>query len=86
MMINTKCILQVLCQELLKTKQQAPNGVTYAESHVIKLRLSWLSQKWTLMPVYQESSDQHWLDIRLMDPCSPLTEHGLVTARLSGLG
>ena len=49
---------------LLKTKQQAPNGVTYAKPHVTKPDITYsfgIFQKWNLKPVNQELLDQQLL-------------------------
>ena len=50
---------------VLKTRQQAPKGVTYAKPHVTKLRLNLitvrLSRKWDMKAGTQEPPDQHWL-------------------------
>ena len=44
---------------LLKTRQQAPNGVTYAKPHVTKLRLNYgFGSPEMEPPVNQDSPDQ----------------------------
>lgn len=52
-----------LSSVVLKTRQQAPNGVTFTKLHVTKqTQLNYnfgLFQKWNFQPVNRESPDQH---------------------------
>lgn len=68
---------------MLKTKQQAQDGVTYAKAHITKKRLNdsfSLSQKQSLKSVNQELPVNSSEAICLLGPCRSPKDNGLVTA------
>ena len=71
---------------LLKTRQQAQNGVTYAQPHITKLRLNSHSFGSPRNEILNCSSRNHLMSssyvICIKSPCYPLKESSLAIANL----
>lgn len=73
-------IISPLSFVVLKTRQQAPNGVTYCKPHVSKLRLHYSfgsSRNGILTQSIRNGLTRTGVVTCLIDPCRPLKESNL---------